>query len=116
MRFIRYNSYTSIYNQNLSLFSNKSLEQVWRNFFKEAFLFDFLYKIWFINFSLDYLIKGAFYFNFRYLNDFQLLFLYKVNLLLNGVFFNDVSLGFFLNWFFKVLLWVLVVSFALILL
>lgn len=58
--------YLSIYYYNNINFS------IWLNFFKEAFLFDFIYKIYFSFFIVNFLTGGAVYFILSFYNFFQL--------------------------------------------
>lgn len=44
----------------------------WLNFFKESFLVDYITKWLFINFTTQWLLKGAFFFNFSFINRYQI--------------------------------------------
>lgn len=66
-------SLNSIKIQPLNIyFYNQVSFSIWLNFFKEAFLFDFIYKVYFSFFVLNFLTGGAVYFILSFYNFFQL--------------------------------------------
>jgi hypothetical protein len=74
------------------------MSSIWLNFFKEAFLFDFLYKMYFSFFILNFLTNGAIYFLLSFYNFFQL---YSFWVLIRNVqfsisLFNDIKTIFFI--------------------
>lgn len=66
------------------------------NFFKEAFLLDYLYKASFYKFTGNYLLKQNVMFNFSYLNNQQTFYMHSVLNALNSEFISNRGLlGFF---------------------
>ena len=53
------------------------------NFFKEAFLFDYFYKVSFIKFIENYILRQGILFNLTYLNNQQTFYIYSVISTLN---------------------------------
>jgi len=98
------NNFIFRYNLNTP---SKLKNSKWVNFFKEAFLFDYFYKIWFLKFTQDCLIKGPLLFNFNFINKLQLKSLYSFLYTLNLSIKTSFDLVLFFSVFFKSILWLI---------
>lgn len=98
-----------IFKYNLTT-PSKLKNSKWVNFFKEAFLFDYFYKIWFFKFTQGYLIKGPLLFNFNFINKLQLKSLYNFLYTLNLSIKTSFDLVLFFSVLFKSILWLIFIT------
>ena len=81
--------YINIYNCGYVSWCNYAVRCnsiIWHNYFKEGFLLDQLSKLLINNFILYWIIEGAQYFNFNWIN--RLLFVYYYNNIFLILYFN----------------------------